>query len=365
MAEIDPNELRFSAKFDHGLGSAGPPTQSPVGGVRDVILCVRGEEEIADGEWRAHPPVGALDWTHGHWGEPDLRVSAVELGRDVRIARLDSKEAEMVQTACQPRGHYFFPIGAPRQVYAFVRSMPASELDENPYGWDPDGVLDDALMLSRLVRDNGYSKQYAARIVDHEDGEQQVVFLGWAEDAVIWRLNRHREYLDGPEAAELAGLLAAYWDIDSMPERVNRAMWRMSYTPRLRWADLVLSFVVSGLEALLSVEESKVSRQFSRRGAALAEELGIDDIDRTFCGRMYNARSEWIHGSRVSLFAPATPGAHEGGAAGPGDSDERDKLAEVALLQDLLRKAVRRCIEDDAFRAVFDDDAAIRERWPG
>jgi hypothetical protein len=37
---------------------------------------------------------------------------------------------------------------------------------------------------------------------------------------------------------------------------------------------------------------------------------------------------------------------------------------EVARLQELLRAAVRRCIEDDGFREVFTDDDAIRERWP-
>jgi hypothetical protein len=38
--------------------------------------------------------------------------------------------------------------------------------------------------------------------------------------------------------------------------------------------------------------------------------------------------------------------------------------AKLAKLQAVLREAIRRGIEDPAFRAVFDDDAAIRTRWP-
>ena len=108
--------------------------------------------------------------------------------------------------------------------------------------------------------------------------------LAWTEDAIIWRLNRHREYLDADEGAELAQLLESYWGTGGMPERVNRAMWRMAYAPRFRWADLVLSFVVSGLEALLTVEQGNFTRNFKRRATALAEELGVEGVDKAFCG---------------------------------------------------------------------------------
>ncbi len=365
MAHPEMNELRFSAKFEERLGSAGPPTQAPVTGIRDVVVCVKGNDQRAPDDFRENPPVGAAQWMRHH-REPDNRVGAVDLGRDVRLEHMNRDDAQLVQFACQPRGHFFFPVGAPNQVYSFVRSMPASEHDDHPYRWDPDGVLGDALSLSRFIRDNGFSKQYAARINDYEDGEQQVVYLPWQEDAIIWRLHRHREYLAGPEAEELAGLLASFWEIgEEMPGRVSRAIWRADFAPRLRWADLVLSFVVSGLEALLTVEQTKFTRNFKRRAAALAEELGVDGIDQHFCERMYKARSEWVHGSRVSLFAPPTPGEMETpGPTGPESDSDLSKLAEVALLQDLLRKAVRSCIEDSELRAVFSSDEAIQERWP-
>jgi hypothetical protein len=365
MTEANEDELRFSAKFEERLGSAGPPTDAPLAGVRDVIVCVKGSEQVDPDDFRENPPVGAAQWMRHH-RDPDNRVGPVNLGRGIRLEHIDRADAQLVQFACQPRGHYFFPVGAPNQVYSFVRSMPPSEHDAHPYRWDPDGVLNDALSLCRLIRDNGFSKQYAARINDYADGEQQVVYLPWAEDAIIWRLHRHREYLAGPEAEELAQLLAAYWEIgEALPGRVSRAFWRADYAPRFRWADLVLSFVVSALEALLTVEQTKFTRNFKRRAAALANELGVEEVDQAFCERMYRARSEWVHGSRVSLFAPPAPGEMETpGPAGPESKSDLSKLSEVALLQDLLRKALRRCIEDSKLRAVFSNDEAIQERWP-
>jgi hypothetical protein len=365
MTDAGENELRFSAKFEERLGSAGPPTQAPVTGVRDVIVCVKGGDQVDPADFREHPPVGAAQWMRHH-RDPDNRVGAVELGRDVSLEHIGRADAQLVQFACQPRGHYFFPVGAPNQVYSFVRRMPASEHEDHPYRWDPEGVLGDSLSLSRLVRDNGFSKQYAARITDYEDGEQQVVYLPWSEDAVIWRLDRRREYLDGPEAEELARLLASYWEIgDEMPPRIARALWRADYVPRFRWADLALSFVVSGLEALLTVEQTRFTRNFKRRTAALAEELGVEGVDQAFAERMYKGRSEWVHGAHVSLFAPPRPaGIEDPRPSGPESEEGRARLDDVALLQALLRTAIRRCIEDPGFRAVFDDDAAIRERWP-
>jgi hypothetical protein len=365
MVEANENKVRFSAKFEERLGSAGPPTDAPVSSVRDVIVCVKGGEQVDPDDFRENPPVGAAQWMR-HRRDPDNRVGAVNLGRGVRLEHITRADAQLVQFACQPRGHYFFPVGAPNQVYSFVRPMPPSEHEAHPYRWDPDGVLGDALSLSRFVRDNGFSKQYAARINDYADGEQQVVYLPWAEDAVIWRLHRHREYLAGPEAEELTLLLAAYWEIgDSLPGRISRALWRADYAPRFRWADLVLSFVVSGLEALLTAEQTKFTRNFKRRAAALAEELGVEGVDQAFCERMYKARSEWVHGSRVSLLAPPTQGELEAPSPmGPESPEDLSKLAEVALLQDLLRTAIRRCIEDQELRTVFSDDTAIQERWP-
>lgn len=67
--------------------------------------------------------------------------------------------------ACTPRGHYFVPVRQFGQRYSFVKEVALEELGERHFAWDTDGTLDDTLTLSRLVRDNGYSIEYAARLL--------------------------------------------------------------------------------------------------------------------------------------------------------------------------------------------------------
>ena len=69
------------------------------------------------------------------------------------------------------------------------------------------------------------------------------------------------------------------------------------------WGDLVVPILASGLEALVSTGPDSVTNKFVTRVPALAEAVGVDGIDRELCRRLYGARSAWIHGSHVRLFA--------------------------------------------------------------
>jgi hypothetical protein len=150
-----------------------------------------------------------------------------------------------------------------------------------------------------------------------------------------------------------------------MPERVRRAVWRTEYASWLPWADLALSVLVGGLESLLKTERHGATGQFKTRVSQLANELGMDEVTADFCERMYDARSEWVHGTHVRLFSTGqNEPANRGEREGPGDQQQRQAVDEIARLQDVLRAAVRRCIEDAGFRAVFEGEDAIRSRWP-
>jgi len=347
--------------------SAGPLNAGAIVRARDLIVCAGDPSlDVPIEEVYAHPPIG---WDR-HPGVDDGRfgetVDAIDLGGGISIEELDRDTAELVMNACTPRGHYFVPVRQFGQRYSFVRQVPLNELEEHHYAWDTDGTLDDALTLSRLVRDNGYSTQYAARLLDYEDGQRCVVYTH-RDDKSIWRLHRNREWLDAAEGRELAALLAAYWDCrERLPPRVRRAMWRMAYAPRMRWADMVLPILVGGIEALLKVGRGELTRQFKKRVPALAADVGIDGLGEDLAARLYHGRSDWVHGSHVQLFvgegAGADPPAEEERERLQ-SSDERGALAEVALLQDVLRAAVRRAIEDAGFRQVFAADETIAERW--
>jgi hypothetical protein len=189
-----------------------------------------------------------------------------------------------------------------------------------------------------------------------------------SESKHVYRLREDRDWLDAPEGEELGALLAAYWDIeDQLAGRVRRAMWRAEYASWLAWADLVVPVVVSGLESLLNTDPESVTAQFTHRVPALAEAVGVDGVSRGLCKRMYEARSAWIHGSHVRLFASGAERVQQqqsGVQTGPASSKERDVLTQIAVLQGLLRAAVRRCLEDPAFHGIFEESERIRERWP-
>jgi hypothetical protein len=172
---MSSSQSPFSARLD-GF-SAGPSTKAQVTRVRDVIVCpIDNSIEVPSEEFRAHPPIGT---------PADLRLPKsagwVDIGRDLRIERLPADESELVLNDCTPRGHYFFPARQFGQRYSIVREIPIEAWTKRRFHWDADGVLSDALMFSRLIRDNGHSLQYAARIVDYQDGEQMVIYTPGAE----------------------------------------------------------------------------------------------------------------------------------------------------------------------------------------
>lgn len=133
------------------------------------------------------------------------------------------------------------------------------------------------------------------------------------------------------------------------------------------YGDLAIPILVSGLESLLSAQDGELTKQFAARVSAVAEELEIDDVDEAFCREMYKARSQWVHGSHVRLVSNGLEKdevQQAGLIEGPMDDQERKVSSKIALLQDVLRATVRRCIEDREFRDVFEQRRTIRERWP-
>jgi hypothetical protein len=264
-----------------------------------------------------------------------------------------------MMAACTPRGHFYFGVPLWGQRYSFVRHVPLDQYEANVYGWDDDQVLSSALALSRLIRDNAHCAEFAGRIVDHEDGEQQVIALSGFESRVAYRYGRDRDWLDAAEAAELQVLLDRFLQAEpDWPPRVRRGIRnceRASQTPFLSESQPRL---VTGLEALLNTNPGHVSKQFRERVRVLATELGINGVSGGLLDRMYDFRSKAYHGDDIKLIS-GDPAQH------PEIAEKHAQLvAEVRLLQQVLRATVRRAIEDGDFRAVFEEDERVRLRWP-
>lgn len=342
--------------------TVSPPTASPLLSVRDLIVCATGASDVEVDEFRAHPPIASPAELRLH-GSCD----PVELGRGIRIDRISDDDARAVMDACTPAGLRFSPVRQYGQRYCFVRDVDPDEHESHPFRWDPDSVMWDALAYSRLIRDNGYSTEYAARVADYADGARTIVYTPGSESKHAYRLRRDREWLDPSEGAQLASLLAAFWQHESdLPGRVRRALWRAEYATWMRWADLANSILVSGLEALLKTERHQATHQFKIRVTALADDLEIPGVTHDFCERIYDLRSDWVHGGHVALF-PSGEEAEEAARLGESTSREASELATlqaVCVIQDVLRSALRRAIEDTLFADIFLEDDAIRSRWP-
>lgn len=237
------------------------------------------------------------------------------------------------------------------------------------FGWDDGNLIFYAMVLSRLVRDNGHSFEYAARIVDHEDGMQQVVPVNAPGFVATYRLRRDRDWLTANEAAELHQLLADHSPVkDGLPWKVIHALNLSEDAVHLRILQRALLLISTALEGLIQSDREKVSKQFRERLPQLAAEIGVAGIDERFARELYTARSEAAHGSPASMFhVDPEPAAEEEGPEQPhGEPPEAEAevAAPLALAQDLLRAATRRAIQDPAFRQIFKSPETVAARWP-
>lgn len=332
-----------------------PPTDSPVAAVRDVLVV---PTTYVDGDYIDEPPAG---------DEP------IQIGDDMTLERLPHEDVELVMNACTQRGHYFFGVRQFGQRYSFVRRVDVDVLEQPRYGWDDGHLIFYATVLSRLVHDNGHSLEYAARIVDHEDGAQQVIPVDAPGFVATYRVRRGRDWLTEPEANKLRELLAAYLPVkDALPWKVSHALNLSEDAVRMQLFQRALLLIATALEALIQSDPNKVAKQFRERLPQLAQEIGIAGVDEQFARTLYTARSEAAHGAQVSMFhVEAQP--HEGaeddvpehphGEPEPPEA-EVDVAAPLALGQDLLRAATRKAIHDQAFRRIFESEDTVRAKWP-
>ena len=333
VPERDPADSR-------GLGvTAGPPTQAPVVRVLDVLISTTARvHEASDEDWDLHPPVAD--------------AGPFDLGHGVRLERLDEEDAELIMDACEPRGHFFHPKRQYGHRYAYVYEPTEEQWHENRLGWDPDQRLNAAMHLSRLVKDNTDSMEYAARVFIHKDGQRQVVPRQDFELGRAYSLHTGRDWLDADEAAQLRALLDAYWAANGyLPDRVRRAVHRTSSLVGERWIDDRLTEITVALESLVNAGKARVSRQFKDRVAKLGDELEVHDVSRRWAQTMYDARSSGLHGDDIALLQREGP-------------PRTDAVHYVIRLEEVLRRAVRRCVEDQAFRAHFADEAAVMAWCP-
>jgi hypothetical protein len=161
----------------------GVSTRAPVAQVLDVLIATTGRShEATDEDYALNPP--AAD------------AGAFDLGYGVRIERLPFDDVELVMNACDPRGHFFISKRQYGQHYSYIYEPAETDWQQNPSGWDPEQRLNAAMHLSRLVKDNSDSMEYAARSTIHDDGDRQVVPRHDCELGRAYSLRTGRDWLD-------------------------------------------------------------------------------------------------------------------------------------------------------------------------
>jgi hypothetical protein len=297
----------------------------------------------------------------------------INLGDDLTLERLPHEDVELVMNACTQRGHYFFGVRQFGQRYSLVRRVDPGVLEEARYEWDDEHRIFYATVLSRLIHDNGHSFEYAARIVDHEDGLQQVIPVFAPGFVATYRLRRDRDWLAAAEADELRQLLADYITVkDALPWKVSHALNLGEDTVRIQLFQRALLFLATALEGLIQSDANNVAKQFRERLPQLAQEVGIAGIDEQFARDLYAARSEAAHGAPVSMFhvepTREEPAVEEEPEQPYGEPEPQeaavDAAALLALAQDLVRAATRKAIQDVPFREIFESPDAVAAKWP-
>lgn len=263
----------------------------------------------ADGRNNPRRMVRIIDYlvvvTHDHGGRvPAGHAGPVQLPHGVRIERLDIELAERLLDAATPRGERWDPTRTFHAVHAYVRHVWAEEDEEAPddlYRWDHEERIWPVVQLSRLIRDNNTSTEYAVRRIIRADASEQLVpFDGYASH-VVYRLYPDQPgWLDINEADELRTLLDAYWSRPNLPVRVRRALRKTDAITSERYLEDAMPGVVSAFESLVKIGRPFVSAQFSQRVSAMAAEVDLP-LSVTECEEIYDDRSGLVHGVDIDL----------------------------------------------------------------
>jgi hypothetical protein len=263
------------------------------------------------------------------------------------IERLDQTLASNIQKACEPPNFNIGNTAYDRHLYAFVRQVPDVEKSNH------EGIEDlfGAIALSRLIHPTSIGDRYCAKVFHfglQESAIQSVQYRGMSPD--VFLSAGHRDWLSVAEAEQLRSLMPWLSRDKRMHHRVHRAYWSHEYAMRSYYLDMRWILVVSGLEALISVGEKDLARQFRDRVGQLAAEFQIDLQDDDLRSA-YKLRSKLVHAESFLHGLDAVLPQSEHGAL-------------YGTLESVLRNTLRRCLLEETFGDFFSDDAAIGKRWP-
>ncbi len=279
--------------------------------------------------------------------EPPLSVE-VDLGCGVSIAPILPTVAHCVFDLCSPHRLKTEPVQPFEALYAFIR---AADADDSGLTWDPGDFIQIAIALSRIAHPTSIGFEDTARLFMTADGGDIHEALpgpikGFGAYAYVTNdPNSWRNWLTKNDAKLTGRLMRAYCGSKGVRSlRIERALWFHEYTARTYQLDLRWVLVVTGLEALINVDERKARQQFRTRTVGLANRYGVPWTDED-AKKAYSLRSKLAHGQHV-------------GNSGAEGHDLYRRMEEV------LRTVVREALLDEEFGSIFADERRIETEWP-
>ena len=278
---------------------------------------------------------------------PPLSVE-VDLGQGVSIAPILPSIAKYVFGLCSPHHLKSEPVDPFNALYAFIRG---DNTDESGLTWDKGEYIQTAIVLSRLAHPTSIGFEDSARLFLSADGKDvhegvPGPIKGFGAHAFVTdQPSNWRNWLTKDDAVLTRRLMGAFYDSTAVrPPRVTRALWFHEYTARTHYLNLRWVLMVTGLEALINVDEKGSRQQFRTRTVGLASRCGISWTDED-AKVAYGLRSKLAHGQHVS-------------------SSKAEHHALYVRMETVLRAALREALLNADFGSIFADDNQIKAEWP-
>jgi len=276
--------------------------------------------------------------------EPPV-ATPYQLAADMSILRIEAETCRTIFDLSEPSYQGLpKPVVQFAQLYSFVREITGPAV---PFEWDKDGRLQTCVAVSRLLLPTTISLRYAARIRYNTDKSISDVspadIRGVAIDTFLSDQPK-RDWLTNTEADRLKHVIGRM-DAKPLPPRANRAFWYHEYAVRTYYVELRWVYIATALESLVHIGRELSGLQFRERVSQMAAELGIKHFGPAEAKQAYHMRSQLAHGQQLGGLAMADRQIYD-------------------AMESVLRGALLRCIEDDAFADALGDDQKLRKRWP-
>lgn len=331
------NELESSASTDtcHTLNCSGGRDHMPV---FDIVVHVLGMNHT--------PPA----WFPEAQRPPDRRF---EITERLWVGKLRDETTRKIIDTCTPKAYGFECSKGPfRQIYVYGKEVPLPFSHSKERWDDDDGKLLPLVALSRLVHPTTAGLRFAARVgLNSEETVEWIWpahFSGVQLDAFIAPTNS-RDWLTIPELEALKEIVGVLDQLGAgklaLHKRIWRAFWYHEYAARSCEVDLRWPLVATGIEALMCIGDKGLGRQFCNRSVALARELGVSEFEEEQARYAWKMRCGLAHGQSLGSIA------------------EKD-LTVYTAMESVLRLAVLKAFRDPHFSEAFEDNSAIRQRWP-